>query len=116
MARHNREGRGVDQHGDLWTVSYQPDWLRWVKVSRELPDGRRRSTMTLFRNPARRAEDRPGKVIRTRVAAADGSAEFLVALEDREGLVDQIVVHVRKPRGRRAELVKFVIKGGMPTP
>lgn len=117
MARHNREGRGVDQHGDLWTVSYQPDWLRWVKISRELPDGRRRSTKTLFRNPARRAEDEPGKVIRTRVVAADGSAEFQVALEDRTSVVEELVVELRKPRGRRKpELIRFHVRGGMPPP
>lgn len=116
MARHNREGKGLDQHGDLWTVSYQPDWLRWVKISRELPDGRRRSSLTLFRNPERRAQDTPGKVVRTRIAAADGSAEFQVSLEDRGRLVERIAVEVEKPRGRRRERIRFVLEGGLPGP
>ena len=113
MARHNREGRGVDQHGELWTVSYQPDWLRRVKISRELPDGRRRSSMTLVENPANRAEDEPGKVVRTRIAAADGSVEFQIALEDRDRIVDRIEVHLRKRPGRKSELIKFNIDGGL---
>lgn len=116
MARHNREGKGLDQHGDLWIVSYQPDWLRWVKISRELPDGRRRSTLTLFRNSARRAKDQPGRKVRTRVRAADGSAAFQVSLEDRDDLVQRIVVEVEKPRGKRAELIKFTLEGGLPGP
>lgn len=116
MARHNREGKGLDQHGDLWIVSYQPDWLRWVKISRELPDGRRRSTLTLFRNPARRAKDRPGRVVRTQVRAADGSAAFQVSLEDREDLVQRIVVEIEKPRGKRKEPIRFVLEGGLPEP
>lgn len=116
MARHNREGRGIDQHGDLWLISYQPDWLKRIKISRELPDGRRRSSLTLFRNPARHAEDGPGKLIRTRISAADGSVDFQVSLEDWEADLDQVVVGVWKKRGRRRERVKFIIQGGMPPP
>lgn len=116
MARHNRDGKGLDQHGDLWTVSYQPDWLRRVKISRQLPGGRRRSGLTLFRNPERRAQDKPGKVIRTRIAAVDGSAEFQVSLDDRGAMVRRIVVDVEKPRGRRTERIKFVLEGGLPGP
>ena len=56
MARHNREARGIDQLGTLWRISYQPDWLSRIKISRQLPGDRRRSMVTLFRNPARRAE------------------------------------------------------------
>ena len=51
MARHNRDGEGVDQRGHGYVVSYQPDWLRLVKVTRDLESGRQ-STKTLFRNPA----------------------------------------------------------------
>lgn len=116
MARHNREGKGVDQHGDLWLISYQPDWLKRVKISRRLPDGRRRSTLTLFRNPARRAEDEPGKVIRTRIAAADGSVDLQVSLEDRDGMVDELVVVTQRGTRRSAERVRFVIQGGLAPP
>ena len=55
MARHNRDGAGEDQRGHAYTVSYQPDWLRMVKVTRSLTTGRQ-STMTLFRNPLDRRE------------------------------------------------------------
>ena len=79
MARHNREARGIDQHGMLWSISYQPDWLSRVKISRKLPGDRRRSSLTLFRNPARRAEGRPGRLVRTGIQAVDGSAGFRVA-------------------------------------
>lgn len=113
MARHNREDRGVDQHGELWTVSYQPDWFRRVKISRQLPDGRRRSSMTLVENPADGAEDEPGKTVRTRISAADGSVDFQVALEDRDYVVERIVVHLRRKRGNRSELVKFNIHANM---
>ncbi len=116
MARHNQEGRGVDQHGDLWLIGYQPDWLKQVKISRELPDGRRRSTLTLFRNPARHAEDRPGKVVRTRITAADGSVDVQLSLEDRDAVVDHIVVAIKRKRGRRIERVQFLVQGGMPDP
>lgn len=116
MARHNREGKGVDQHGDLWLISYQPDWLRRVKISRRLPGGRRRSTLTLFRNPARRAEDEPGKVIRTRIAAADGSVDVQFSLEDRGSTVEEVVLVTRKGSGRPPEEVRFVVQGGLPPP
>ncbi|MFQ5679229.1 MAG: hypothetical protein ACE5HP_07190 [Gemmatimonadota bacterium] len=116
MARHNREGRGLDQHGDLWVVSYQPDWLRWVRISRELPGGRRRSTLTLFRNPSRRARERPGRLVRTRIEAVDGSAGFQISLEDGQDLVDRVVVEVKKSRGKVIERIRFVLQGGLPGP
>ena len=58
MSRHNRDARGVDQLGTLWRISYQPDWLEQVKVTRTLENGRQ-STKTLFRNPERTGR-RPG--------------------------------------------------------
>lgn len=117
MARHNREGRGIDQHGELWHISYQPDWLKHVKISRRLPNGRRRSTLTLFRNPARRAEAEPGKMVRTRIAAADGSVDIELSLEDRTDLVDRIAVRLRRPRrGRKDDVIRFVVQGGLPGP
>lgn len=116
MARHNREGKGVDQHGDLWVISYQPDWLKRVKISRQLPGGRRRSSLTLFRNPARRAAEEPGKVIRTRIAAADGSVDIRLALEDRDSVVDEVTLVSRRGAGRRREEIRFHIQGGLAPP
>lgn len=113
MARHNREARGVDQRGELWIIGYQPDWLSRVKISRRLPRGRRRSRLTIFRNPARQAQAKPGKVVRTRVSAADGSAEFTVALEDRMDIVDSIIVVTRRGK-RKKEKIEFVLQGRLP--
>jgi hypothetical protein len=114
MARHNQEGQGVDQHGNLWRIGYQPDWLRQVKISRDLPDGRRRSSLTLFRNPTRQALASPGKSIRTRITAVDGSVDVQVSLEDRDAAVDHVIVGVKQRRGRKTELVRFLIQGGLP--
>lgn len=116
MARHNRQAKGVDQHGELWHVSYQPDWLSRVKISRMLPDGRRRSSVTLVENPADRARAEPGKVVRTRVRAGDGSAEFEISLEDRNDLVQEIVVVTRPRNGRDADRLEFVIRDGLEPP
>jgi len=116
MARHNQEGRGLDQLGNLWRISFPPDWLKQVKVSRDLPDGRRRSSLTLFRNPARMAKAKPGRSIRTRITSADGKVDVEIALEDRDLVVDHVVVGIKRKRGRKTELVKFVVQGGLPRP
>jgi hypothetical protein len=116
MARHNREAKGVDQHGDLWHISYQPDWMRRVKISRELPDGRRRSTVTLFKSPDDRAAAEPGKLVRTRIDAADGSAGFEVMLADEGDIVERIVVVTRQKLGRKKEEVHFVLHGDLKPP
>ena len=113
MARHNREGRGLDQLGDLWRISYQPDWFRFVKLSRPIPGGRR-SSRTLCRNPARAADAEPGRAIRTRITSADGSVDFAVSLEDRDQVVDHIIIAVRRRRGRTMELLKFAVHGALP--
>jgi hypothetical protein len=116
MARHNRDARGIDQHGVLWNVSYQPDWLSRVKISRQLPGGRRRSSLTLFRNPARRAQAKPGRIVRTGISAVDGSANFRISVEDPDGIIDSVVVVMRGKRGRRREKVKFALDARMPPP
>lgn len=116
MARHNREARGVDQLGTLWRISYQPDWLSRVKISRRLPGDRRRSMVTLFRNPARRAEAPPGRMVRTGVSAVDGSADFRISVEDPEGVVESVIVVTRRKRGRRREVVKYVLEARLPPP
>ncbi len=115
MARHNREGKGLDQLGNLWRVSYQPDWFRLIKLSRSLPAGRRRSSQTLFRNPARKAEAEPGRVVRTRISSADGSVDVAFSLEDRDSVVDHVVIGVKRKRGRKIDLIKFLVQGGLPS-
>jgi hypothetical protein len=116
MARHNREARGVDQLGTLWRISYQPDWLSRIKISRQLPGDRRRSMVTLFRNPARRAEASPGKVVRTGVSAVDGSADFRVSVEDPDGVVQSVIVVTKRKRGRKNEVVKYILESRLPPP
>ena len=39
IARHNREGVGEDQLGYRYRISYQPDWLRTIRVTCRLPSG-----------------------------------------------------------------------------
>jgi hypothetical protein len=90
MARHNRVARGSDQRGDSYEVSYQPDWLRLVKVTRTLESGRQ-STKTLVKNPAKR-EQAPGSKVRTRVMCGDHQVEFEIELDDPNGVVRRIIV------------------------
>ena len=116
MARHNRDAKGVDQHGQLWHLSYHPDWMRRIKISRQLPDRSRRSTVTLFKNDAERAQAEPAKVIRTRVRAADGSTDFEISLEDRTGSVESVVVVTRRNRGEGEERVEFVLEDDLDPP
>lgn len=105
MARHNRDGSGADQRGVAYHVSYQPDWLKRVKVTRQLETGRQ-STKTLFRNPARGPEAPPGEKIRTRVVSRDGAVDFEVALTDVLGAVRRVRVAYEVPgeNGRLEEL------------
>ena len=81
MGRHNREGQGADQRGYHYAISFQPDWLRHVKVTRDLETGRQ-STKTLFRNPAVRGEAESGDRIRTRIVSRDQGVDFEVVIGD----------------------------------
>ncbi|MDH3224710.1 MAG: hypothetical protein OEO23_13410 [Gemmatimonadota bacterium] len=70
MARHNRIGSGNDQAGFRYEISYPPDWLARVKVTRRLDSGRR-STKVLFVNPLRRPLDPPPASVRIAVRSPD---------------------------------------------
>ena len=114
MARHNRDGAGEDQRGHPYTVSYQPDWLRMVKVTRSLTTGRQ-STMTLFRNPLDRREAPPGERVRTGISSPAQGLEVEVAITDPECVVTHIRVACRVPDGNGAtEEVEFLLKGSLP--
>jgi hypothetical protein len=115
MARHNREGQGADQRGYQYTVSYQPDWLRHVKITRDLETGRQ-STKTLFRNPADRQGAEPGDRIRTRVTSPDQGLDFEVVVTDPNAAVARIKVAylVRGPDGRREEEIEFTLEDDLP--
>ena len=106
MARHNREGRGTDQRGQEYVISYQPDWLRQVKVTRSLQNGRQ-STKTLFRNPTE-PEHEPGSRVRTQITAPGTSLDIEIGLSDPDRVVTRIIVEATLP-GRKTETVAFVI-------
>ncbi|MEQ9398581.1 MAG: hypothetical protein RJQ04_05385 [Longimicrobiales bacterium] len=117
MARHNREGNGADQRGYEYGINYQPDWLKQVKVTRQLETGRQ-STKTLFRNPADRAESEPGDRVRTRIVSPDQRLDFEVALTDPRAAVRSIRVCYAVPsaHGGRDEEVEFTLEAELPPP
>ena len=114
MARHNREGSGQDQSGHPYEVSYQPDWLRVVKVTRDLDSGRQ-STKILFRNPLERRESPPGDRIRTGIRSAPQDLDLEVVINDPKAVVTRVRVACRVPDGRGStEEVEFLLKGKLP--
>ncbi|MFP4622682.1 MAG: hypothetical protein ACLFRX_00740 [Gemmatimonadota bacterium] len=90
MARHNRDGQGWDQRGFEYIISYQPDWLKQVKVTRLLPTGRQ-STKVLFA-PSEPPEREPGRQVRTQIRSEAQGLAFEVALTDPERVVKRIIV------------------------
>ena len=115
MARHNRDGKGVDQRGYHHVIGFQPDWLRHVKITRDLETGRQ-STKTLFKNPAGVREAEPGDRIRTRVSSEEQKLDFEVTIADPNQAVRRIrVVYELTGRdGRREEEVEFTLEGRLP--
>jgi hypothetical protein len=91
MGRHNREGRGADQQGYEYQISYQPDWLRLVKVTRTLDSGRQ-STKTLFRNPTHHRREAPSEKVRTRIVSPGQDLDMEVAVMDPRGCVRRVQV------------------------
>ena len=92
MSRHNRHGGGTDQRGFRYHISYQPDWLDRIRVTRKLPSGRQ-STKTLFRNPSRCPESEAGGLIRTTIESPEQGLQVEVALRadaDRVGEVEVV--------------------------
>jgi hypothetical protein len=115
MARHNREGRGSDQCGFEYSVSYQPDWFRQVKVTRNLASGRQ-STKTLFRNPLDRREAAPSDKVRTRIVSVEQNLDFEIAVAAPDRSISQIQISYSLPpmKGKsRGEEVTFTIENGM---
>lgn len=117
MARHNREGRGSDQRGAEYGISYQPDWLQVVKVTRELENGRQ-STKSLFRNPGLR-EQPPGAKVRTKISSPAQGLDFEVALTDPKGVVRRLIVETVLPGSEsegEGEVVIFTLEDRLPPP
>jgi hypothetical protein len=110
VARHNRDGAGADQRGFEYGVNYQPDWLKLVKVTRQLESGRQ-STKTLFRNPAMGPAAAPGERIRTRIVSADQLLDFEVALTDPRAAVKRVRIAYEVPGDNgRTEEVEFTLE------
>lgn len=116
MARHNREGTGTDQRGFEYRISYQPDWLRHVKVSRALPNGRQ-STMTLFRNPCETRERSPGDRVRTRISSPEQGVEVEISVKGLASGVQRVTFTCLVPNagGSGKEEVTFTVEDGLPT-
>lgn len=114
MGRHNREGAGVDQRGFSYELSYQPDWLRHVKITRLLQSGRQ-STMTLFRNPAERGERRPGDRVRTGISCPEQGIDVEVVVNGDRERVSRVTVTCEVPalEGKGTEEVTFTLKNGL---
>ncbi len=115
MARHNRDGQGVDQRGFEYLIGFQPDWLRHVKVTRDLETGRQ-STKTLYKNPADTREAEPGDRVRTSVTSQEQGLDFEVAISDPNRSVRRIRVMYELPgrEGRREEEIEFTFEGALP--
>ena len=116
MGTHNREGVGVDQRGFSYRVSYQPDWLRHVKVTRALSSGRQ-STMTLFRNPAERGAGKGTGRVRTRIECPEQGVDVEVAVLRSGDGVCRVTVTCVVPAvsGLGSEEVTFVLEDGLPS-
>ncbi len=114
MARHNRDGSGVDQRGHQYDISYQPDWLRFVKVTRTLESGRQ-STKTLFKNPLDRREAEPGDRVRTRIVSVEQGLDVEVAVIDPGSSTTRfrLACRVPSPEGGEEE-VEFTVEGALP--
>jgi hypothetical protein len=112
MARHNRDARGTDQRGFDYEISFQPDWLRLIKVTRTLESGRQ-STKTLIRNPAT-PENPPGRSVRTRITSAEQQLDVEIDINDPRGVIKRIIV-VTAPAGAESveDEVEFTIEHRM---
>ena len=115
MARHNRDGQGVDQKGFQYTVGFQPDWFRYIKVTRDLETGRQ-STKTLFKNPADEREAEPGDKVRTSVGSEEQGLNFEIIVDDPNRAVRRVRVIYELPGrdGRREEEIEFTLEGRLP--
>lgn len=101
MARHNREASGSDQRGYEYTISYQPDWLGQVKVTRLLETGRQ-STKALFANPEEAARE-PGQQVRTAIRCSEQGMGFELAVTDPHRVIRRIVVETGPAEGGQDE-------------
>lgn len=102
MARHNRDAEGSDQREHDYRISYQPDWLRQVKVTRLLPTGRQ-STKTLFTNPDGPQRE-PGREVRTEIRSDAQGLEFQVAVRDPDRVIKRVIIETGPPDSAGGEM------------
>lgn len=97
MPRKNKSGKGKDQKGVGYTISYQPDWLKAFKSSRKDRKGAK-GTVTVFQNPEKYRKEEPGKTVKTKVSSDEG-VDFTVTVDDPKRAIKRIRVEyrVRKP-------------------
>lgn len=98
MSRHNRNGTGIDQRGFRYHISYHPDWLDRIRVTRRLPGGRQ-STKTLFKNPARTRERPEGGLVRTRIRCREQDLSVEIVFRAPSDQVGEVAVHWRGAGG-----------------
>ena len=55
------------------------------------------------------------QAVLTRISSADGLVDVAFSLEDRDSVVDHVVIGVKRKRGRKVDLIKFVVQGGLPS-
>ena len=96
MGRHNRDARGSDQRGFDYQISFQPDWLAQIKVTRNLESGRQ-STKTLFKNPEKNQEQAPGSRIRTRIVSTEQKLDIEIVVNDPRRVVRRVIVETFIP-------------------
>lgn len=111
MPRKNKSGKGKDQKGVDYTISYQPDWLKAFKSSRKDKKGKK-GTVTIFQNPESHQKEDPGKTVKTRVSSDEG-VDFTITLDDPKRAVKRIRVEygVRKPAAGGASAKKMASGG-----
>ena len=115
MSRHNRDATGTDQLGFRYRISYPPDWLERIKVTRRLPSGRQ-STKALFRNPVRVPETDAGGLIRIRIESEEQGLEVEATVRAAPDHVGEVVLHWRGPGGPASRManVSFTLVGFAP--
>ena len=115
MSRHNRDATGTDQLGFRYRISYPPDWLERIKVTRRLPSGRQ-STKALFRNPVRVPEADAAGLIRIRIESEEQGLEVEATVRCASDHVGEVVLSWRGRAGTasRTDSVSFTLVGFAP--